>query len=373
MWHHGPIFLHHQEASVNTTANQASETAEDDPEVCPVLQALVTQILPHKPLRTSCFSRFSQWTTLVRAIGRLLSFIQSHRQKALEKSGTTESIKLTPHACLLNRAKLLIIQNVQHEAYEQEISSLNNSDGSPKTSPLLKLSPMVDNDGLVRVGGRLERASLSYEESHPLILPSSHHVTSLLIKHYHEKVQHQGRHFTLGLIRSSGFWIVGSKRAVNSAINNCIKCKKLRGRQQTQKMADLPIDRLTPAPPFSYVGLDVFGPWLISARQTRGGIPNSKRWAVLFTCLTTRAIHIEVIESMDTSCFINALRRFLALRGPAVQLRSDCGTNFVGARNELQSCLNEMDDKAIQSYLATEGCNWIFNAPHASHIGGVWE
>lgn len=138
-------------------------------------------------------------------------------------------------------------------------------------------------------------------------------------------------------------------------------------------MADLPIDQLTPAPPFSYVGLDVFGPWLISARQTRGGIANSKHWAVLFTCLTTRAIHIEVIESMDTSCFINALRRFLALRGPAVQLRSDCGTNFVGAQNELQCCLNEMDDKAIQSYLATEGCNWIFNAPHASHIGGVWE
>jgi len=148
---------------------------------------------------------------------------------------------------------------------------------------------------------------------------------------------------------------------VNSAINNCIKCKRLRGRQQTQKMADLPVDRLTPAPPFSFVGLDVFGPWLVSARRTRGGMANNKRWAVLFTCLTTRAIHIEVIESMDASCFINALRRFLALRGPAVQFRSDCGTNFVGARNE------------PQSYLATEGCNWIFNAPHASHAGGVWE
>ena len=146
MWHHGPIFLHHQEASVNTTANQASETAEDDPEVRPVLQALVTQILPHKPLRTSCFSRFSQWTTLVRAIGRLLSFIQSHRQKALEKSGTTESIKLTPHACLLNRAKLLIIQNVQHEAYEQEISSLNNSDGSFHRRNLLRINLVTLTD-----------------------------------------------------------------------------------------------------------------------------------------------------------------------------------------------------------------------------------
>ena len=62
-----------------------------------------------------------------------------------------------------------------------------------------------------------------------------------------------------------------------------------------------------------------------------------------------------------------------ALRGPAVQFCSDCGTNFVGAQNELQSSLKDMDDRAIQSYLATEGCNWIFNAPQASHGGGVWE
>lgn len=206
-----------------------------------------------------------------------------------------------------------------------------------------------------------------------MILSSSHHVSSLLIKHYHEKVQHQGRHFTLGLMRSGGFWIVGRKQALNSVINNRIKCKRLRNRQQIKKKAHLPIDRLTPAPPFSFVGLEVFGPWLVSARRTRGGMANNKRWAVLFTCLTTRAIHIKVIESMDASCFSNALRRFLALRGPAVQFCSDCGTNFVGARNELQSSLKDMDDRAIQSYIATEGCNWIFNAPHASHGSGVWE
>ena len=182
MWHHGPIFLHHQEASVNTTASQASDTTEDDPEVRPLVQDLATEILPNKPLGTSCFSKFSQWATLVSAIGRVLSFVQSHRQRSLEKSSTTGGIKPTPSVCLLNRAKFLIIQNVQREAYEQEISCLNNSDGLPKTSPLLKLSPMVDNDGLVRVGVRLERASLSYEESHPLILPSSDHVTNLLIK-----------------------------------------------------------------------------------------------------------------------------------------------------------------------------------------------
>ena len=91
MWHHRPTFLHHQEVSVSTNASLASETAEDDP----VVQALATQIMPDKRLGTSRFARFSQWATLVRAIGRLLSFVQSHRQESPEKPGTTEGRKPT--------------------------------------------------------------------------------------------------------------------------------------------------------------------------------------------------------------------------------------------------------------------------------------
>lgn len=102
-----------------------------------------------------------------------------------------------------------------------------------------------------------------------------------------------------------------------------------------QRMADLPADRLCTEPPFTHVGLDVFGPWSVSARKTRGGHAESKRWAVLFTCLNIRAFHIEVIESLNTSSFINALRRFLAIRGPVKQIRSDRGTIFTGARKEL--------------------------------------
>ena len=124
------------------------------------------------------------------------------------------------------------------------------------------------------------------------------------------------------------------------------KVQEAEGSATDTKNGHLPIDRLTPAPPFSFVGLEVFGPWLVSARRTRGGMSNNKHWAALFTCLNTRAIHIKAIESMDASCFINALRRFLALPGPAVQFCSDCGTNFVGARNELQSSLKDMDDSA---------------------------
>lgn len=118
--------------------------------------------------------------------------------------------------------------------------------------------------------------------------------------------------FTEAAVRTAGYWIVGVKKHINSIIHKCVKCNKLRGKATKQKMADLPID-----PPFVYVGLDVFGPWTIVARHTRGGQVQGKRWAVLFTCMSSCAIHIELIDCMDSSTFINALRRFFALRGPA--------------------------------------------------------
>ncbi|XP_061418190.1 uncharacterized protein LOC133349068 [Lethenteron reissneri] len=138
-------------------------------------------------------------------------------------------------------------------------------------------------------------------------------------------------------------------------------------------MADLPADRLSVEPPFTSVGIDVFGPWTVISRRTRGGLANSKRWAVLFTCMSTRAVHIEVIESMDSSSFINALRRFFAIRGPAKQLRSDCGTNFIGACKELKINTENVEDYSVRKYLSDQGCTWIFNPPHSSHMGGAWE
>lgn len=89
----------------------------------------------------------------------------------------------------------------------------------------------------------------------------------------------------------------------------------------------------------------------------------------MFTCLCVRAVHIEVIETLSASSFINALRRFFSIRGPAAQIRSDRGTNFTGASKEL----NLEDDADMQRYLQDQQCTWIFNPPHASHMGGAWE
>ncbi|XP_068723637.1 uncharacterized protein [Montipora capricornis] len=134
---------------------------------------------------------------------------------------------------------------------------------------------------------------------------------------------------------------------------------------------DLPPERLTPSPPFTYTGMDVCGPFYI-----KEGRKELKRWGLIFTCLASRAIHLETLNAMTTDSFLNGLRRFISRRGKVCQLRSDQGSNFVGAKNELSNALKELDQNPVREYLTAQDCDWIefsLNVPHASHMGGVWE
>jgi hypothetical protein len=136
-------------------------------------------------------------------------------------------------------------------------------------------------------------------------------------------------------------------------------------------MSDLPEDRLGAEGPFTYCGVDCFGPWYI-----KDGRKIVKRYGVLFTCLSSRAIHVETVNSMTTDSFINALRRLIAIRGPVRQIRCDQGTNFVGADRELCKAMAELKDDQIHNFLLKQNCDFIkfkLNVPNASHMGGVWE
>lgn len=120
-----------------------------------------------------------------------------------------------------------------------------------------------------------------------------------------------------------------------SYLHCCVMCHRLKGKPAEKKMADVPLKRLETSPPFSYVGLDVFGPWLVVTKYTRGDSAQSKRWAILFTCMTTRGVQREVVESMDTTSYVKALTIFFIVRGPAKQLRSDRGINLIANSAEL--------------------------------------
>lgn len=136
-------------------------------------------------------------------------------------------------------------------------------------------------------------------------------------------------------------------------------------------MAELPHDRLEPAPPFTNCAVDYFGPFVI-----REGRKDLKRYGVLFTCMASRAVHVEVSATLETDSFINTFRRFVSRRGHIRQLRSDQGTNFMGARRELKVALEELDNDKIRGVLRRHDCDWFvfkMNVPSASHMGGVWE
>ena len=134
-------------------------------------------------------------------------------------------------------------------------------------------------------------------------------------------------------------------------------------------MADLPADRVTTGkPPFTSVGVDCFGLFFV-----KNGRSNAKRYGVLFTCLSIRAVHIEVVSSLDTDSFLNALRRFVARRGQPEEIRSDNGTNFVGANHELRKAIKAWNQDKINEFLVQRNVRWTFNPPKASHHGGAWE
>ncbi|XP_057696133.1 uncharacterized protein LOC130918451 [Corythoichthys intestinalis] len=371
-WFRGPKYL-------CATKNNIAEIHYDlvdpssDPDVRPLVSTLSTTATV-KLLGSQRFSRFSSWRSLIRAITRLI-----HIARLFNTTFRGNKLCQGWHYCKSEctveestQAVHVIMQTVQHETYSQEIQCIQKREKIPKSSPLKNLDPFLDKHNLLRVGGRLHNANLDQVEKTPLIVPGKHHVAALLVKHYHEQTQHQGRLFTEGVVRTAGFWIVGGKRKVSSIIYQCVTCRRLRAPLTVQKMANLPADRLSTDPPFTNVGLDVFGPWNVCSRRTRGGLSHSKRWAVLFTCMSVRAVHIEIIESLDTSSFINALRRFLAVRGPVKHIRSDRGTNFVGACKDLKIPSN-IDGTTLKNYLSNQGCSWSFNPPHASHFGGAWE
>ncbi|XP_055634234.1 uncharacterized protein LOC129774508 [Toxorhynchites rutilus septentrionalis] len=147
----------------------------------------------------------------------------------------------------------------------------------------------------------------------------------------------------------------------------CIQCKVTKSRPRCPRMAALPVQRVTPFQrPFSFVGLDYFGPITVSL-----GRRSEKRWVVLFTCLVIRAVHLEIAYSLTTQSCLMAITRFVSLRGPPLEIFSDNGTNFKGASRELLDQLHSINEECAGE-LTSAQTKWSFNPPASPHMGGVW-
>lgn len=159
-------------------------------------------------------------------------------------------------------AETVIIKDLQRHAYQNEIETLSKGKQHSKNDKMYNLDVFLDKDNVLKVGGRVQHSSLPSSFKHPTIIPREHHITKLIIAHCHERVNHQGKGFTMNEIRSNGYWIPKLSQTVASYIRRCVFCRKQRRPVEGQKMRDLPTERFEQSPPFTYCGMDVFGPFL---------------------------------------------------------------------------------------------------------------
>lgn len=300
-------------------------------------------------------TRFSNYHRLIRATAYALKMIELLVQKKIDRPKT-----ITIGVTNLREANKLWIKKVQMEIYADEISDLIKNGIVKTSSKLYKLSPII-NDGIVKINGRIPGRD-------PIILPKNHPFTKLLVEMYHKINLHQGQEATLASIREQ-YWIPRSRDLLRPVARKCMKCKAARSLPTTPIMGYLPPERLeAKVHPFTYVGIDYFGPLFVSEVRR-----HEKRWVALFTCLTVRAVHVEIVHSLTTSSMILALSRFFSIRGVSRKIFSDNGTNFKGAHNELRQFIDQLKDDKIEDTLSIRNVEWKFIPPGAPHMGGCWE
>ena len=268
----------------------------------------------------------------------------------------------------IDQALHSVVRYVQKTTYTEEHQRLLANRGLVRSSPLYILEPYIDDSSLIRVGGRLKNSENAGKNQ--ILLPAKHHVTLLIARDLHaNKCFHSGIEYMLAVLRSS-FWVPRVRPLLSRIMRECIVCRKLAVRPMRQRMADLPPERLADdASPFKYVGIDCFGPVVVNR-----GRSTVKRYGLILTCMTIRAIHLEVLPTLSTNAFIDGLRRFISKRGVPEKIVSDNGTNFVGAQRELGEALTETTGrKTLRHFLLQRKISWSFNPPLASHMGGSWE
>ncbi|GFT05035.1 uncharacterized protein TNCV_530911 [Trichonephila clavipes] len=170
-------------------------------------------------------------------------------------------------------------------------------------------------------GGRLKHSTLSEFQKHQMMLPKAHHLTDLIIEHYHKKSLHSGLQTTLYLIRQF-YWIPSGQNRVRRILNKCITCFRTKTQTINQMMGDLPRDRIVPSRPFEKVGLDYAGPIITKPNLKRSRV-TLKSYIAIFICFSTKATHLEVVSDLTTEAFLACLRRFIARRSKPSVIQGD--------------------------------------------------
>ncbi|XP_065094639.1 uncharacterized protein LOC135715167 [Ochlerotatus camptorhynchus] len=364
-WFKGPDFLW-------TTEDKWPQSAiRNEPTDAELVANLSVHYALPKPI--VCVSDYSSFERLRNVVARVLRFTTnccSKQRKQPIKTGPLIQNELYT-------AEAYLIRLAQQEGYPEELIILRGTPQNagepttvlPRSSSLYKLTPWLDEHGILRMRTRIAACQYTTEDAKkPIILPHKHHVTTLIVSHYHKKYHHQNHKTVINELRQK-YQISRIRSCFNQARRDCQKCMIEQAAPNPPFMADLPPGRLAAfSRPFTHTGVDYFGPIeVVVGRRVE------KRWGMLATCLTVRAIHIEVVHSLTTSSCIMAIRNFVARRGKPRKFYSDRGTNFVGADRELKKLEEVINHDEIMKEFTSSETEWVFNPPLAPHMGGSWE
>ncbi|XP_068742502.1 uncharacterized protein [Montipora capricornis] len=329
-WQYGPDFLRLPESEWPQDSSVADKV--DIETEHRKVHIVGEQIKTRSPI--DC-DKFSSWKRLIRVTAYTLRFIRRVRARG-HKESAEEGIPLKSEDGPLSPEELK-----DAETFWLKESQKTLRDRLSK-GEFRNLSPYVDQEGVWRVGGRADKALVSYETRHPVLLPGDHRISRLIVQHAHQ-FGHPGVVTTVAKTRTK-YWNVRAHDLVKSIKFRCVVCREIGARVESQVMADLPQSRLAPfTPPFHHTSCDYFGPYRV--RISRNKIV--KHYAVIFTCLNTRAVHLELAADCTTMEFMQILRRFYALRGVPALMISDNGSQLVGAERELRKMVEGLDTEKL--------------------------
>ena len=326
-------------------------------------------------------SRFSSWVKLVRTTAYVLRFVSNLKTRsgrALQLTSDASSVPpLEPSE--LKTAETFWVKLAQDE-FEEEKRQLTAQAGHSaagkrvkelKDGSIRQLSPFMDSEGVLRVGGRVHGSDIPFEARHPALLPKRHAVTRLIVEQTHRDADHEmGVEHTISELRQR-YWIIAVREAVKRVVRACPECIRRRRLPETQKMGSkLPSHAQPTHSAFSHISVDFAGPF--ETRQGRGKT-RLKRYLCVFYCLHTKAIHLEMAYGLDTDSFLRAFMRFIARRGRPSHVTSDNATNFVGASKEIKKLLRQLDEDQVKEKTAHLYIRWHFIPPGAPHFNGGCE
>ncbi|XP_062558096.1 uncharacterized protein LOC134222969 [Armigeres subalbatus] len=364
-WFKGPNFLRLPQSEWPRQRDNVQYTNEEL-RPCHVHRGLVV------PEQVFDLDRFSKYTKLLRVAAYVHRFIDNMRRKRQGAGLCRRHLESEE----LRKAENTLIRLVQWQNYPDELVVLNRNKDKlaekqyqlESSSVLYQMSPMLDESGILRIDGRIGAApNVKEDTKFPIILPRNHRLTHLVLDDYHCRFRHANAETIVNEIRQR-YYVPHLRASVKKTGKACQWCKVYRSKAVVPRMAPLPPARMaTFTRPFTYVGLDFFGPFTIKV-----GRSDSKRWIALFTCMTTRAVHVEVAHSLSTESCIKCIRRFVCRRGSPAEIYSDNGTNFVGADKQLKQQMQETESELIATF-TNANTKWFFNPPGTPHMGGSWE